>query len=65
MPLVNSGEESGVGRWFTLQISTLSFYEYLQIKKISFPNVPKISQFTDLIQASNLEFYHISNAIQP
>jgi hypothetical protein len=26
MPLANSGQESGVGRWHTLQISTLSFY---------------------------------------
>lgn len=64
MPLVNSGEESGVGRWFTLQISTLSFYEYLQIKKISLPSIPKISQITDLFKVSNPEIYHISNAAQ-
>lgn len=63
-PLVNSGEESGVGRWFTLQISTLSFYEYLQIKKVSLPIIPKISQITDLFKASNSEIYHISNVTQ-
>ena len=56
MPLVNSGEESGVGRWFTLQISTLSFYEYLQIKKVSLPTVPKISQITDLFKTSNSDY---------
>jgi uncharacterized protein len=64
MPLVNSGEESGVGRWFTLQISTLSFYEYLQIKKVSLPNIPKISQITDLFKASNSEIHHISTVTQ-
>ena len=64
MPLVNSGEESGVGRWFTLQISTLSFYEYLQIKKVSLPSIPKISQITDLFKASKSEIYQISNGTQ-
>lgn len=63
-PLVTSGEESGVGRWFTLQISTLSFYEYLQIKKISIPNIPKISQITDLFNASKAEMYYIADATQ-
>lgn len=64
MPLINSGEESGVGRWFTLQISTLSFYEYLQIKKVSLPIIPKISQITDLFKASHSEIHYISNATQ-
>lgn len=64
MPLINSGEESGVGRWHTLQISTLSFYEYLQIKKIDLPNVPKISQLASLWEASNKEIHSISEAAQ-
>ncbi len=64
MPLINSGEESGVGRWLTLQLSTLSFYEYLQIKKISLPNVPKISQITDLFKASKSVISHISSVTQ-
>lgn len=64
MPLANSGEESGVGRWLTLQISTLSFYEYLQIKKISIPNIPALSQITDLFKASNSEIHHLSNVTQ-
>ncbi len=64
MPLANSGEESGVGRWHTLQISTLSFYEYLQIKKISLPEIPKISLISDLFGASTKEFLRISEATQ-
>lgn len=64
MPLLNSGEESGVGRWFTLQISTLSFYEYLQIKKVLLPNIPDISQIADLSHASKHELQNISEATQ-
>lgn len=63
MPLVHSGEESGVGRWHTLQISTLSFFEYLQIKKITLPNIPKIHLLTDLFKFSTPEFHKISQAI--
>ncbi len=64
MPLINSGEESGVGRWHTLQISTLSFYEFLQIKKIAFLNIPKINQLEDLFTYSTTEFYKITKATQ-
>jgi hypothetical protein len=28
MPLVEAGQESGVGRWHTIRLTTLSFYEY-------------------------------------
>ena len=31
MPLVEAGQESGVGRWHTIRLTTLSFFEYLQI----------------------------------
>lgn len=61
-PLANSGEESGVGRWHTLQISTLSFYEYLQIKKIQLPELSKISLLSDLFNYSSAEFYRITEA---
>lgn len=43
MPLVKTDQESGVGRWHTLRIASLSFYEYLQIKQISSPPIPSIS----------------------
>ena len=64
MPLITSGEESGVGRWHTLQISTLSFYEYLQIKKINLPNIPKVSLLTDLFHYSFADFHSIQQASQ-
>jgi len=64
MPLAHSGEESGVGRWHTLQISTLSFYEYLQIKKISIPNIPKITTLNDVFEFKRNELHQISQATQ-
>lgn len=64
MPLAHSGEESGVGRWHTLQIATLSFYEYLQIKKINIPNIPKIAFLHELFNYSTAEFYNIIHATQ-
>lgn len=33
MPLIHKNQESGVGRWYTIRLTTLSFYEYLQLKK--------------------------------
>jgi predicted AAA+ superfamily ATPase len=37
MPLIHAGQESGVGRWHTIKLTTLSFYEYLQLKEIPLP----------------------------
>ncbi|MBI2996515.1 MAG: ATP-binding protein [Candidatus Melainabacteria bacterium] len=35
----NKGKESGVGRWVTVTMPTLSFYEYLKIKKLNTPAI--------------------------
>ncbi len=34
VPLVHKGQESGVGRWHTINMATLSFYEYLSLRKV-------------------------------
>jgi predicted AAA+ superfamily ATPase len=34
MSLTNEKNESGVGRWHAIRITTLSFYEYVQLKKL-------------------------------
>ena len=39
-PLVTEGQESGVGRWQTIRLATLSFYEYLQLRKLAVPALP-------------------------
>lgn len=62
MPLVNTNQESGVGRWHTLRLSTLSFYEYLQIKKISLPGMPTITTLPDLFHYTTSQFLRITEA---
>jgi len=47
-PLIQEDQESGVGRWHTIGISTLSFYEYLQLKKINLPEVPDLPSLNSL-----------------
>ncbi len=61
-PLIHTDQESGVGRWHTLRISTLSFYEYLQIKKINLPNIPGIESIRDLVDCTSNEFYRMTQA---
>lgn len=63
-PLATTDQESGVGRWHTMKISTLSFYEYLQIKHIELPNVPAISSLNELFNYSNADFFRVSEATQ-
>ncbi len=55
-PLVIAGQESGVGRWHTLPLATLSFYEYLQIKNVSGPALPAVGSFTQLFAWTPAQF---------
>lgn len=61
-PLVLADQESGVGRWHTIHLSTLSFYEYLQIKKIQLPNIPSMPSLGQLFHLPSHEFYQLSEA---
>jgi predicted AAA+ superfamily ATPase len=62
MPLVQTATESGVGRWHTLRVLTLSFYEYLQIKKIPLPIIPSVASIRDLFDCAPNEYYRMSEA---
>lgn len=42
MPLIYSEQESGVGRWHTIKLPTLSFYEYLRLKESINKNIDNI-----------------------
>jgi len=55
MPLIHSEQESGVGRWHTIRLTTLSFYEYLQLK-IYTPWKKSISlkKFSEQIKNANV-----------
>lgn len=61
-PLIHTDQESGVGRWHTLRISTLSFYEYLQIKKIKLPTIPKIQSIQNLFTCSTKQLHQMTEA---
>jgi hypothetical protein len=47
-PLVAEGQESGVGRWQTIRLATLSFYEYLQIRRLTAPPLPAVGSLLEL-----------------
>lgn len=65
MPLVESGQESGVGRWHTIRLTTLSFYEYLQIKNLSLPPLPSLKSLRDIFDWPQTDFYRVTEIAAP
>ncbi len=65
MPLNRDNQESGVGRWHTIQLPTLSFFEYLQIKEISFPYLPQIPSLLSLFGWSPEKFIKLGETSRP
>lgn len=57
MPLMESDQESGVGRWHTIRLTTLSFYEYLQIKRLELPAIPRVRSLRDLFNWAPTDFF--------
>ena len=55
-PLVEEGQESGVGRWHTLKLATLSFFEYIQIKKLPVPALPEADSLLALFEWTPAQF---------
>ena len=64
-PLVVEGQESGVGRWHTIKLATLSFFEYLQIKKITLPQIPAATSLVQLFDWSTTEMALVTTEAQP
>ncbi|MCG3198450.1 MAG: ATP-binding protein [Candidatus Omnitrophica bacterium] len=64
-PLQTEEPESGVGRWRTVQLPTLSFMEYLQIKGIETPPLPAIESLSNLFGFSTSDFNRISVTAKP
>jgi len=64
-PLVTDGQESGVGRWQTIRLETLSFYEYLQIRKIAAPPLPAVGSLRDLFEWTPQQFARCSEEARP
>jgi hypothetical protein len=65
MPLTQENQESGVGRWHTLKLTTLTFYEYLQIKKLELPELPKVSSIKDVGIWEQDQYYRTIDAAKP
>jgi len=62
MPLTETKQESGVGRWHTIQLATLSFYEYLQIKNLSLPALPPLHGLRELFDWPQADFHRAIEA---
>lgn len=52
MTLLDSKQESGVGRWHTIRLTTLSFSEYVQIRNLKLPPLPEMSSLAKLFEYS-------------
>lgn len=59
IPLTVDQPESGVGRWHTIKLPTLSFREYLQIKNISTPDLPAVPSLAHLFRWPEGEFVRV------
>jgi predicted AAA+ superfamily ATPase len=60
MPLAGTDQESGVGRWHTIRLTTLSFYEYLQIKRLALPELPRLRSLRELFDWPPADFFRIT-----
>jgi predicted AAA+ superfamily ATPase len=67
MPLVEREPESGVGRWHTIRLTTMSFFEYLQIKKLShsLPELPTVPSLRNLFEWPISEFRRTTEVAGP
>jgi len=65
MPLAEAEQESGVGRWHAIKLTTLSFYEYLHIKRLDLPRLPSVHTLKELFQWSPSELYKCSESASP
>jgi len=52
--------DSGVGRWITVPMPTLSFYEFLQMRGRALPNVPRDLRPQDLFQKDKPYLAHLA-----
>lgn len=65
MPLTSEGQESGVGRWHTIKLATLSFFEYLQIKSVELPPIPSVSSLADVFSWSPQDRIRAAEVARP
>jgi len=60
MTLDRTDVESGVGRWHTIRLTTLSFFEYTQIKQLRLPALPALHKLQELFDWEPHQFHEAS-----
>jgi predicted AAA+ superfamily ATPase len=65
VPLETENLESGVGRWHTIRLATLSFSEYLQIQEIRMPNLPEVDSLAELFSWSPADLLRAGETARP
>ena len=64
-PLVEQGQESGVGRWQTIRLATLSFFEYLQLRSLPVPSLPAVASLRELFSWDAAQLARCGAEAQP
>jgi predicted AAA+ superfamily ATPase len=59
-PILQADQESGVGRWHAIRLTTLSFYEYIQLKELKLPPLPKINSLKEIFDWQRNEIEKVS-----
>jgi predicted AAA+ superfamily ATPase len=65
VPLTREGQESGVGRWHTLKLATLSFYEYLQLRRLPDPALPAVGSLLEPLHWDDAQRVRVGQDGQP
>lgn len=65
LPLARKGHESGVGRWWQLQVPTLLFDEYLQVVGADLPALPQVARLRDLFAWEEGDFRRTAALAEP
>lgn len=65
VPLQTDSPESGVGRWHTLRLPTLSFVEYLQLRRLPVPALPPVDALADLFAWAPADFARAATEGRP
>ncbi len=64
-PLRDGASESGVGRWQTIPLPTLSFAEYLRLRKVEIPALPEVRSLRQLFEWQAGDFSNASTMGHP
>ena len=64
-PLQDGSSESGVGRWETIPLPTLSFNEFLRLRGVETPQLPEVKSLRELFDWKDADFARVANLARP